>query len=98
MKNTPDYLLLTFDFWIQHVMKKRPQTVQDLHGNFMTPMEFNPIDWKPSRLDVVPELLGHRKRENGIVNPMALKHRESLPIGEASQPFLLGNECSREQG
>ncbi len=58
----------------------------------MASSEFDPTDGEASRLDMVSELLGHRKGQNGVVDSVALKYRETLAVGEASEPFVFGDE------
>ena len=63
----------------------------------MAATEFYPTDGQPCQLDVLPKLLGHRKRQNGVVGSVALKNRETLAVWQASEPFLFGDETAREQ-
>ena len=41
---TPDYLRLTFHFWIEHGLEKCAQAFQDLNRNLMTTLKVNPAD------------------------------------------------------
>jgi hypothetical protein len=66
---------------VEYGMKKGPKVFQDLKRNFMTTLKFHPSDGETCGLDVGAEFLGSRKCQNGIVRPMALKHRKTLSIG-----------------